>query len=906
MRGFLRRAAIIAGATIAYLLAARFSQGAAAAHAVVSSVWVPAGIALFLVVHLGAWCWPAIALGAFAFNLSNGVPWPASLAIAAGNSVEAILALKLMTRLGAFRSTLDRMRDVFALVVLGAVVSTLASALVGVAALTISGDAPGSTFLDLLVPWWTGDAVGMLLVAPLLLSWTQPLDVPARSAHRVLELIVTYGALFFFAELVLGVDGRLLYAIFPPVFWFALRHGMRGASMAVGLVAAIATRHVIVGEGPLALPTLEASLVQLQIFLLLLAVPTLIFSSAVAESRTTELQLQQQSEQLAAAQRLAHLGSWYWDARRGRVTWSPQLAEILRIDGEPESSVEECLALLHPSERADMEAVVRRAMAERSTFERTQRVVLLDGTPRMLITAGKVVSSPTGQIAGIMGVCYDITEQWLTQEKARERAELLRQVYDITARLAATVDVRAVLDVLILEGASVVPAGRASAGIRDASGLRTRRAQRQGVAFGVTEGRDPFAGDRFDDTHVLTMSVTDANAAEIGSFSLMRDPHEPPFTPTDRARLQAVAHTAGLALERALRVEELERRTEELTQSDARYRALAHDLPDAAVALFDRDFRLLVADGPVLERIGLSRTLAEGRTLREVLPAAQAEELARRFGEVFAGSTMEFEFEYLSAVYLVKAMPLRAPDGTVTVGMALGVDITERREQDSVRSRLLAELMQVQEEERRRIARELHDEAGQSLTAIVVGLRALRQSPTLEHAHALAERLGGVAADTITNIGRLARGLHPTVLDDHGLRKALERFAEEFTATHGIPVDLHLEGVESQSLATDLQAELYRIVIEALTNVARHSAATRASVFMGATRGELAVVIEDDGSGFDVTRVLRGGGGEPPMGLLGIRERAANMRGTARFDSTPGRGTTVVVRVPNPPTESDL
>src|SRR5579863_6693358 len=174
-------------------------------------------------------------------------------------------------------------------------------------------------------------------------------------------------------------------------------------------------------------------------------------------------------------------------------------------------------------------------------------------------------------------------------------------------------------------------------------------------------------------------------------------------------------------------------------------------------------------------------------------------------------------------------------------GHALGLVVTDlsehKRKQaeefkraEGMHRLLLARALSAQEEERRRIARELHDEAGQLLTSLLVGLRTLEDSRSIGDAKAQGHRLRKITAQAIDEIGRLARGLHPTVLDDHGLGVALSRYVAEYVQTHDIAVDLLPKEFDSSDLVPEVQLSVYRILQEALTNVARHSGAKAVSI----------------------------------------------------------------------------
>jgi PAS domain S-box-containing protein len=238
-------------------------------------------------------------------------------------------------------------------------------------------------------------------------------------------------------------------------------------------------------------------------------------------------------------------------------------------------------------------------------------------------------------------------------------------------------------------------------------------------------------------------------------------------------------------------------------------------------------------------------------------------------------------------------------------GQALGMVVTDLTEQkrkqvadmDLARAthRLLLErTLSAQEEERRRIARELHDESGQLLTAVLVGLRTLEDARSLADVAALAQRLRAIAAKAIGEVGRLARGLHPTVLDDHGLGVALGRYVAEYATTHNIAVNLALDEHDCRTLPPAVQIALYRILQEALTNVARHSGATAVRVRLVRSAAAVEVAVVDDGCGFDAKAVAVS---SHRLGIQSMRERAAMLGGTVSFRPR-RKGTEFLVQLP--------
>jgi len=221
----------------------------------------------------------------------------------------------------------------------------------------------------------------------------------------------------------------------------------------------------------------------------------------------------------------------------------------------------------------------------------------------------------------------------------------------------------------------------------------------------------------------------------------------------------------------------------------------------------------------------------------------------------------------------------------------------ERLEREQMRAFYLRQIISAQEEERKRIARELHDETGQALASVMVGLRNVEESPSVEELHTRLVDLRGVASATLENVRRLALELRPSVLDDLGLAAALRRYAADYTARFRIPVETQIIGLDDCRLAPEVETALYRIIQEALTNVARHARATHVSVLLERRDGQLTAIVEDNGCGFDAEQALRAGALENRLGLYGMRERAELIGGTLTIESQIGCGTTVYVRM---------
>jgi signal transduction histidine kinase len=224
---------------------------------------------------------------------------------------------------------------------------------------------------------------------------------------------------------------------------------------------------------------------------------------------------------------------------------------------------------------------------------------------------------------------------------------------------------------------------------------------------------------------------------------------------------------------------------------------------------------------------------------------------------------------------------------TFAARAAVAVDLADRVARDALRR-----VVEGQELERKRLARELHDETGQALTSILLGLKQVEEAKTPDEARAAAAGLRDQIVGTLQSVRRLAVELRPQALDDFGLVPALERLGEAFAEESGITVDVQAN-LDAARLPAEVETALYRIVQEALTNVAKHSGATRVSVVVTRREGAVTAVVEDDGKGFGAA-----GGEGDGLGLVGMKERVGLLGGRLAIESTEGAGTTVVAEVP--------
>ena len=343
---------------------------------------------------------------------------------------------------------------------------------------------------------------------------------------------------------------------------------------------------------------------------------------------------------------------------------------------------------------------------------------------------------------------------------------------------------------------------------------------------------------------------------------------------------------------------------EQLWKSQLEYRSFFEANPLPCCVFDTSSLRILTVNAAAVQHYGYSREEFATMTLRELPVPEERAAFLNSLGEnaLYKHSLRTWKHVNKSGKPIdvdVSCAPLELNGQNVR--LAILQDVTEKlalqvaQHQEDVRLLLLERALQVQEDERRRIARELHDEAGQLMTSLLVGLRSVSDARRLADAKQQAKRLREIASDAINEIGRLARGLHSSVLDDLGIEAAIRRFADEFARTHGIHVDLEMATAHISELSPDEQIHLYRIVQEALTNVARHAQARSVHIRFESSPSDWAVTIRDDGRGLSgVTNAS-----SRSLGIEGMRQRAASLGGKLQITSPAEGGTHVRLQIPN-------
>jgi PAS domain S-box-containing protein len=323
-----------------------------------------------------------------------------------------------------------------------------------------------------------------------------------------------------------------------------------------------------------------------------------------------------------------------------------------------------------------------------------------------------------------------------------------------------------------------------------------------------------------------------------------------------------------------------------------------------AIVSFTVDGKIMSWNTGAEEMFGYSGTEAKGHDISSFLPPGVARESLPLFEVVKKGESVNFEAVRIGKdgkpidVSIINS-PIRNELGEIVGVSGIVRDISDRKRAEKLRNQLMRRLVTTQEEERRRLSRELHDQTGQALAALMLGLKSLESSGQFESS--ARERLQGLQELTsklAQEVHTLARDLRPTALDDFGLQTALSNYVEEWSERTQIAADFHSNGLIKERLPPQVETTVYRIVQEALTNVLKHAQARNVSIIVEHRGNRVMAIIEDNGCGFDAEAMMNKPMSERRLGLLGMKERVSLLGGDLDIESTPKAGTTVLVHIP--------
>jgi signal transduction histidine kinase len=232
-----------------------------------------------------------------------------------------------------------------------------------------------------------------------------------------------------------------------------------------------------------------------------------------------------------------------------------------------------------------------------------------------------------------------------------------------------------------------------------------------------------------------------------------------------------------------------------------------------------------------------------------------------------------------------------------SLGLAFDEMSREISQKEEMRNQLMAQVLSAQEDERKRIARELHDDTSQTLTSLMVELKAAENARSLEEIKPRLGELRSLVHATLQGVHNMALELRPNALDDLGLVAAVYKYVVDFETKNGIHVDLQVGEAARRRFPSDMETAAYRITQEALANTVRHAGARNVSVVVNFQDSVFTLIVEDDGVGFDLSEASKRSP-EHRLGLFGMYERASLAGGRLVIESKPGQGTSVFLEIP--------
>lgn len=653
----------------------------------------------------------------------------------------------------------------------------------------------------------------------------------------------------------------------------------------------------------------------------------------VTTRKLAQLALAESEERARMTAESALTGLFDWEPQTGRMYWSDQSFRALGYaPGEIMPSYSAWASRVHPDDLPTAEQLLRDAQAARAAYYGVHRLVWPDGSIHMMEARAQFSYDASGACVRMRGTYVDITERAVAEQKLRESEERFRAMADDAPLPIWVTDADGSVQFINRKYRQFYGLGDGAAAAVDWAALIHPEDRAYVTAFAESvRTRQPFHAE--------------ARARRWDGAWRWIESHGAPRWTADGIFLGFVGTSPDVTEQR------LVRESERAAAIQAHFRSLFESLPGPYVVLTPDNFRTVAVsdaylaatntsrseliDKPVFEAFANESSSAEGldslrASLERVVAERRVDVIAvHRLAVRRTDGSGEAEERWWSPV----SAPVLAPDGRVsfiihraedvtscmtTLGelSADAADVTGRHKNAEIvlraqelqrtneclrlevetrarieeqRAALLRQLVDAQEAERGRVARELHDGLGQHLTALQLAVEAMQLDAAPSETR---ERLKEIVQTLNVEVDRIAMALRPAALDDLGLEDALHRHVRMWEIESGVATDIHIRGLHDR-VAPALETTVYRLVQEALTNVRKHARADRASVIVERRDGMLVTIIEDNGVGFDGASGAQNRG----LGFSTMRERAALAGGELQVESSPSAGTTVYFKV---------
>jgi PAS domain S-box-containing protein len=862
----------------------------------IGPVWPASGIALAAFLLFGYRVWPGVAAAAFLLTLLSPIPPVAAVVYALGSTLAALTGAFLLRRVVNFDPSLSRLRDVLGLIVLGAFGSSVVSASIGVSVLYAVHLRGWSGFGRAWLIYWLGDSMGVLLVTPLVLTVPNLLRTRPRvriAEFAVLLLLLTVACFIVFGDLPL-IPVRLhvlAFAVLPFVMWAAIRFGVSGATLSTLFVATIATTETALGSGPFAQNTPLTNAILLDVFFALLSLSGMTLAAVIAERERAEREREELVREQAsweARLRLATIVESSDDAIIGQdmdgmiTDWNKGAERLYgysadEVIGRPISLL---VAPDRSSDFAEVMATLRRGNSLKHYETVSQKK---DGTRTEVSLTMSITRDTKGRVLGTSAIGRDISE--------RKRQEAILRESEERLRVAAEV-------------------GRMYAWEWDPATDSVLRSAECARILGLSDAQQGIAKDYLSFIHP-------DDRAELWSLVHSLTPEDPVYRTQyrrfrpDRSQLwleesgcatfdgdgkmvRLIGMTADIT-ERKLAQEELRNSEERLSLAIQAGRMYAFE--------WDSSTDVIVRTGEcadIFNWMDNPERVTGQQFVDRIHPDDREAYAVLRADLIPENPIYKTSYRVLrpdGSLIWLEANGRAFFDGQGRMLRIIGMvtDVTERKLAEEALSSVSRRLIEAQEQERARIARELHDDLSQRMALLQIGLEQFEQDTgslsfqARQQLHKIAE----VTTEISSVIHNLSHRLHPSKLDTLGLVVSLGGLCREFSEQHRLHVQFVHHDVPGQ-IPQDVTLCLFRIAQEALQNVVKHSGTAEAEVELSGHGDRIDLCISDGGVGFD-PESAKGAGG---LGLVSMRERLRLVGGNFVIESESSHGTRIRVRVP--------
>ena len=637
-----------------------------------------------------------------------------------------------------------------------------------------------------------------------------------------------------------------------------------------------------------------------------------------------EKALRESEERRKLAQEAGNVGIFDWDMISGNTYWSETMWSIY---GKTASTLDPGESFwsthIHESDRERVKNNIDQVLDIGDEFRDEFRIVMPDGSIRWIEARAAVSRDSTGTATRMYGVNTDITQRKEAEEKIRLSDNQLRLVTNALPALISYVDKnryyrfanQSFTDLFGVPSEEII--GKRP---RDIFGADAYRVLKPFIDKTLSGEKCTFEtvlnlkgiGDKF--VHVSYIPDVGADGTVYGYYGLTHD-----LTDLKRSKdlLRSSEERVGLMMENlkdyaifsldndglinswnkgaesifGYSHEEIIGRSHELlfTADDVANAVPQNEMVTSRAKSRASDERWLMRkDGSRFFAHGVMTPLHVGKAISGYAKIVSDLTEKKRHAEELQQAHDELEIR-------VKERTKELAD----LNAALVQEMQDREIAEKQRVALLRRLVSSQEFERRRIARDLHDQMGQRLTALRLKIASLHEiSPDSDQFKPRVERLQEIAERLDSEVSFLAWELRPTTLDDLGLLDAVAAFVNQWSLHYEIPADFHSAGLPKDRLDREIETHLYRITQEALNNIVKHAEAKHVTVLLEGRDQSVILIIEDDGIGFDTSKKRVSNVSGKGLGLVGMSERATLIGGELEMESSPGKGTTIYVRVP--------